>query len=236
MTTRSPSLDADRTAIELTCFLEVITRVIVAGHALQQQQSCVPAREARTPASPHVMTPVARASSRRSKGRHDHARPGAGPPLRQELAKYLAAEKPNLSDYLLYPQKRTGRSERWNREVEGVIWEDRSKPLSPRRCIGGGIAAWRTQASSNTESRPTRRCTNHGTQRSRSSCALRGISSSRSNSRATPLSRRPPTSTDIWTTPTSSARWPEWSDSRDCGQLCRSPATIPPACDGESHC
>ena len=42
----------------------------------------------------------------------------------------MAAEKPNPSDYLLYPQKRTGRSERWNREVEGVIWEDRSKPLS----------------------------------------------------------------------------------------------------------
>jgi integrase len=50
--------------------------------------------------------------------------------IRHELAKYMALERPGPSDYLLYPQKRTGRSERWKREVEGVIWEDRSRPLS----------------------------------------------------------------------------------------------------------
>ena len=50
--------------------------------------------------------------------------------IRHELAKYLALERPGPSDYLLYPQKRTGRSERWKREVEGVIWEDRARPLS----------------------------------------------------------------------------------------------------------
>jgi integrase/recombinase XerD len=50
--------------------------------------------------------------------------------IRKELATYTALERPGPSDYLLYPQKRTGRSDRWNREVEGVIWEDRSKPLS----------------------------------------------------------------------------------------------------------
>jgi integrase len=50
--------------------------------------------------------------------------------IRQELAAYIALERPRPSDYLLYPEKRTGRSDRWNREVSGVIWEDRSRPLS----------------------------------------------------------------------------------------------------------
>jgi integrase len=84
--------------------------------------------------------------------------------IRQELAKHVAAEKSNPSDYLLFPQKRTGRSERWNREVEGVIWEDRSKPLSPTamhrwwyRCLesAGVVAQGVTADSPMHESRHT---------------------------------------------------------------------------------
>jgi hypothetical protein len=48
----------------------------------------------------------------------------------EELARSMATEKPYPSEYLLYPQRRTGRSDRSNRDVEGVIWEDRTKPLS----------------------------------------------------------------------------------------------------------
>ena len=55
---------------------------------------------------------------------------GSHPSAAQELATYTALERPRPSDYLLYPQKRTGPSARWKREVAGVIWEDRSKPLS----------------------------------------------------------------------------------------------------------
>ena len=38
--------------------------------------------------------------------------------IRQEIAAFMALERPKPSDYLLYPQKRTGHSGRWNREVE----------------------------------------------------------------------------------------------------------------------
>jgi integrase/recombinase XerD len=84
--------------------------------------------------------------------------------IRQELAIYMAAEKPRPSEYLLYPQKRTGRSARWNREVEGVIWDDRTKPLSPTamhrwwyRCLknAGIVAAGVTADSPMHESRHT---------------------------------------------------------------------------------
>jgi site-specific recombinase XerD len=36
----------------------------------------------------------------------------------------------NHEEYLLYPERRTGRSLRWNRLYEGVVWEDRFSPLS----------------------------------------------------------------------------------------------------------
>ena len=68
--------------------------------------------------------------------------------IRQEIAAFMALERPKPSDYLLYPQKRTGHSGRWNREVEGVIWEDARSRSRRRRCIVGGIAASPTRESS----------------------------------------------------------------------------------------
>jgi len=84
--------------------------------------------------------------------------------IRHELAAYVALEQPHPSEYLLFPQKRTGRSGRWNREREGVIWEDRSKPLSSTamhrwwyRCLenAGIVAAGVVAGSPMHESRHT---------------------------------------------------------------------------------
>jgi site-specific recombinase XerC len=50
--------------------------------------------------------------------------------IRIALAEYIATERPEPSDFLLYPERRTGASKRWNRTHEGIVWEDRSKPLS----------------------------------------------------------------------------------------------------------
>jgi integrase/recombinase XerD len=50
--------------------------------------------------------------------------------IRLELASYIALERPHPSEFLLYPERRTGRSPGWNRDYAGVIWEDRRSPMS----------------------------------------------------------------------------------------------------------
>ena len=45
------------------------------------------------------------------------------------LAEHIAAERPEPSDFLLYPERTTG-PDRRGRQYAGIVWEDRSLPLS----------------------------------------------------------------------------------------------------------
>jgi integrase len=51
--------------------------------------------------------------------------------IRELVSQLIYLDRPHPSEFLLFSERRTGRSQRWNREREGTIWEDRRKPLSP---------------------------------------------------------------------------------------------------------
>jgi integrase len=51
------------------------------------------------------------------------------PDLLDEVERYTLGRNPD--EFLLYPEKVTGQSLRWNRLYSGIIWETRDKPKSP---------------------------------------------------------------------------------------------------------
>src|SRR5581483_3692957 len=50
--------------------------------------------------------------------------------IRLALAEHIALEQPAPGEFLLYPERTTGADPRTGRRFAGVVWEDRSRPMS----------------------------------------------------------------------------------------------------------